>query len=374
MIVRIIEVDTQAVLDNIPASDGIVFYCKENTKAYLDTNNTRTEIHFIISVDALPTTGQIDKVYFLNNTSKMYRYDHEWYEIDSLEDIFDIFVENEESVGCYLQQNGKVITPITSSELVIRPSGEDVECSLLKAETEIKNNLNPYYRYYYPSTDNSTVFIIPLPYERYLADGNTFALFINKVKKELNTDYTINYAAGTITLPTGVPIATLFEFIFYYNTDSMNIKQEVIISVDKVRAYTLSRYTYEVGSDRLSIYINGIKQPKQAYTETSSNSFTLNGDIPKESIIMVEIGKLQNNSNTFFEYFKEDKVVTRTSSTITTVYSTDDYGRTRKIVQDLDSSGRIIRETAFINNAQVAVRNISYNDALGKVTYTHTIV
>lgn len=372
MIVRLIEISKEATLNTIPASNAVIFYCTDTMKAYFDSNGIRNQIDFLIKVNALPSDNiQQNKVYFLSTDSKLYRYDRSWYTITSLEEMFDIIADNEDAVGGYLVLNGKNIIPITSSELVMRPSGENIEDSLVDAEREIVNGLNPYYRTVTATSDNQKVFIIPLPYSNFLNDGNTFEIYVNKVKKTVTTDYTIDYVNYTVTLATAVNKASVIEYIFYYNADQMSISQEVIISRDKVRTYTLSN-SFIPGANRVSLYINGVKQPKQAFTEVNKNTITLNGDIPKESIIMVEIGTLKNNSASFYDYFNEDCTVKTTASNITVTYPQDVFGKTRKIIKDLDSSKRVIKETAYINNIAVAVRNVSYNDATGTVTYTHT--
>lgn len=374
MIARLIEI-TESQLASIPISDGLIFYCTDSCASYFDKDNIRTKINFIIKVPNLPDTDIQNKVYFLETNSKLYRYDYEWYEVNSLEEFFDLIVTNEECIGVYLTQNGKTILPISSSELITRPSGSSVEESLIIDEREIANGLNPYYRTVQAISDDQTSFIIPLPYSNYLNDGNTFHLYINKIERVHITDYSIDYNNNTINLTSdSVNKASIIEFIFDYNANKSNVVQEIIMSVDKVRDYSLTKYHFIPGADRVSLYINGIKQPKESFIETSSNSIRLNGDIPKESVMMIEIGITEITTDAFYSYFFEDKTEKISENAITVTYPDDSFGRRKKIVKELDDQNRIIKETAYINDSIVAIRNISYNDSTGVITYTHTVL
>jgi hypothetical protein len=59
--------------------------------------------------------------------------------------------------------------------------------------------------------------------------------------------------------------------------------------------FTLTLGTYLPGSNALEVYINGVKQPATAYTETSETTFTMGAAMRVGDYILARVYKFSNN-------------------------------------------------------------------------------
>lgn len=294
-VLRLIEVETIEELNGIPYRNGQVLYVRHDARVYWDIpNGVRTKSDIIIKVAQLPSNGDITKVYYLISDNKLYRYDGaNYYILENTVEIFDLISTQEDVYSAYMRYANRLFSPIVSSETVLRPNGDYVEDTITEHELEFLRLLNPYERRIIPVQDNQTILLLPLPYKSYLIEGNTFSVYKNNVLLVEQNDYTIDYTNSTITLKNPITINTDIRVIFHYVNTELNVAQEYFITTDKTdTVFTLQHNKYFVGKGMTSLFINGIKQPKEAYVESSQTTITLNGQIPKGSLVLIEIGKL----------------------------------------------------------------------------------
>lgn len=364
-IIRYIEIDNELEeLVNIPSKNGQIIYCRDTFNVYCDTSDGhRYNANIIIKVEELPIVDiDKNKIYLVISTGKLYRYDTEFYEVTSGGQIFDIIAENEDVMACYLTKDYRVIAPITSSETTIRPVGETVEESLMDHEREFKAILNPLHRFLPVDSNGQKIFIIPLPYKTYLEECNTFTIYKNKsIITEEN--YTIDFTNDRLTFKNNISIlmTDTIEISFHYKNSIGSIKSEHWISILNQTDFILVNNKYTVGKNITSLYINGIKQPKESYIELDAKTIRLRSVIPTGSNVLLEIGKwIPNNSNDFYGYFETKTEKTLSNGNKEIIFPDTEEGYPRKIVQTI-SEGKVTIETAYINNIEVCKRTIIYN-------------
>lgn len=366
-LIRLIELKNEEMeLEKVPLRSGQIIYCRDTSNVYSDTYDGHRHLSdFLIKVDNIANivSPDIKKLYLNEADNKLYRYDiNEWIEINSIIEIFDLIADQEDIMSGYLTYDSRLFLPVTSSSTVLRPDGSDLELAIQHSETEIKNILDPYRRKIIPDIDNKTTYPLPLPYKSYLAEGNEISLYKNGVLLTEGKDYTIDKENSTVTFFDPVPLNTDIETVFHYIPNDMDIKQEYWIADKDQIEFELKSARYLVGKNMTSLYINGIKQPKQSYTELTPTTFKLNNTVPKGSVILLEIGKLVVRFDTFYSYFSNKVEVYDEETKTKTITVNLNNGHKNIITQTFDDKGRVITEVATIDGIEVSTQRINYNN------------
>lgn len=366
-LIRLIELKNEEMeLEKVPLRSGQIIYCRDTSNVYSDTYDGHRHLSdFLIKVDNIANIASPDikKLYLNEADNKLYRYDiNEWIEINSIIEIFDLIADQEDIMSGYLTYDSRLFLPVTSSSTVLRPDGSDLELAIQHNETEIKNILDPYRRKIIPDVDNKTTYPLPLPYKSYLAEGNEISLYKNGVLLTEGRDYTIDKENSTVTFFDPVPLNTDIETVFHYIPNDMDIKQEYWIADKDQIEFELKSARYLVGKNMTSLYINGIKQPKQSYTELTPTTFKLNNTVPKGSVILLEIGKLVVRFDTFYNYFSNKVEVYDEETKTKTITVNLNDGHKNIITQTFDDKGRVITEVATIDGIEVSTQRINYNN------------
>ncbi len=366
-IIRCIELNNEEKeLKNVPIRSGQIIYCRDTSNVYSDTYDGHRHLSdFFIKVESLTDVINPDlkKLYLNKADNKLYRYDiNEWIEVNTIIEIFDMIADQEDILSGYLTYNNRTFLPVTSSATVLRPDGSSMEQTLEENETEIKNILDPYRRKIHPDDDTKTTYPLPLPYQSYLVEGNTFSLYKNGALLTEGIDYTVDKTNGTVTFTDPITKNTDIDTVFHYINNSLDVKQEYWIAEKDQIEFELKTCRYLVGKNMTSLFINGIKQPKQSYTELSPTRFKLNNTVPKGTIVLLEVGKLVVNFDTFYSYFANKTEVYNEEAKTKTITVNLEDGHKNVITQTFDDKGRVITEVATIDGITISTQRINYSN------------
>lgn len=165
------------------------------------------------------------------------------------------------------------------------------------------------YKDTFVATEGQKVFTLKHNYDQY---QNRTQVLVDWVVQSTPDNYTES-SQNTITLAQGVPAGTIVEVKYFGNVVPLaddvrtvvtnhtteinnlqsnkigNITYQTFISTANQSVFNLTT-PYEVGKNRLKVYVEGILQlPPNNFTETSSTSFTLSESLPVGLEVVAEI-------------------------------------------------------------------------------------
>lgn len=138
------------------------------------------------------------------------------------------------------------------------------------------------------ATANQTVFTLA---NQYVVGINNIAVYINGVRQFPNT-----YAetdSNIITLSSGVPAGTIVFFEIGISssistTPTASIFRQVIAATTNQTVFTLTK-SYIIGTNSVSVFVNGVKLYPGTYTETNTNTVTLATGVSAGTSVLFEI-------------------------------------------------------------------------------------
>lgn len=119
-------------------------------------------------------------------------------------------------------------------------------------------------------------------------------VYVNSVFQQAHQDYALNHATKTIVKNQGVwPVGTVIDFVAFQTIKSPESERTVIKTESfavgaNQTVFTLTNGYYLPDNDRINIFIGGLRQPKTAFVEISTNSFSLNALLPEGTKIESE--------------------------------------------------------------------------------------
>lgn len=113
--------------------------------------------------------------------------------------------------------------------------------------------------------------------------------------------------------------------------------------------------TYTIGSGQLRVYINGVRQFPDAYTETSTSSFTLTNGVTVGTKVLAEV-----DSSILYDTLASGVTFSPTGSISST--------NVQNAIVELDSEKAAVGQQFFIGTTQVAINRASASLALAGTT------
>lgn len=361
--IRFIEINKDQ-LHALKVRNGQVILCSDiiPPEIYYDqSNGQRQQTNKLVILDNLDlgSIGDSTTAYYNKADSSFYIYQLGLWELvtDTSDLVYTLF-EADELVAGILQKNNKRIAAVSMSTISYRPDGETVEEALDYLEYQVACELDPYYRNILIETNPQSVFNIPLPYKRFLTDGNLMTILVDAQVLPIS-EYSVAYETGVLTLNNPIFPGQQLNAIFHYLKNDMMIGQEIFTAAKDQVLFTFVNHTYQPGRNMVSLYVNGIKQPNQAFTEISSNQVKLNGIVPKNSNVLFEVGKIVPAKHEFFN-FETKTTKTLANGSLVETFNYGD-GAIREVTTSYDLSKRPILKIAKYNGVEVGRLTITYN-------------
>ena len=253
------------------------------------------------------------------------------------------------------------LAPVTLTNLIYRPTGENLEIYLKGLLNEAKDS--GLYAVVVIDKNSSNPLPIPSPYKQWFFNGGTMGVYVDGVFVP-EDKYIINMNDNTIQFkdfPTGLPIDSKIEFTFFNTIDNLKIYKNRFISTREQRVFELD-FIYTLGLHSVEVYVNGIKQPDECYTESSPTSVTLNATIPENSEVVIQAGKLVPRDSVFYEDFESRTISAIEDNVRITTYPKDKSGKIRSLEEHFDSNNRVILRVAKFDGIEVKRETLKYNE------------
>ena len=361
-------------ITDIPIKKGQVINDTLNKKIYVDSYNMGRMITTkIVVTDIFDEVGLVDKLYYKPIDSKFYVFNltsSSYTEVEYLTEVIHIIEPVSVYKGATLildseNESHELVptnmAPVSLTNLIYRPSGENLEVYLRGLANEVADS--GMYKVVIVDANTSHPLPIPVPHDRWFANGGTMGVYVDGVFIP-SDKYDIKLPDNTIEFddyPEGLPTDSKVEFAFYDTLDNMSIKKNRFISTKNQTVFNLD-FTYTLGLNSVEVYVNGIKQPNECYEETNANTITLNGIIPERSEVVIQAGKLVPSTPEFYEDFETRSITWESDTLRVTKYPKDKVGRIRSLEETFDSNNRVILRVAKINDIEVKRETLVYKD------------
>ena len=140
---------------------------------------------------------------------------------------------------------------------------------------------------HFTATANQSMFSLT---NEFVPGRNMVEVYVEGARQWITTGFTEALDGRSITLTEGVPVGT--EVLIVLNYIPGTIAIERFTATANQELFTLANNTYEVGSDTLEVFRDGVHQwTTSGYTETSSSSFTVVGACDAGTDIVAVITK-----------------------------------------------------------------------------------
>ena len=203
---------------------GQYIACTDSTRAFYDiSDGVRIEVNFSIEAQLVPdyiTDRVLGKVYYLEPVQRFYVYEATGFrriftneEADALYGSYSMVPFTMEN-----QITGMKLAPRTLASCVYTSSGESVEA--LIANTYRLGNYVALTKINYSGTSSV---LIPFPFDEYFAGGNIMDVYLNGIRLNRQSDYTISADGMLVFLdPSNIRVNDVVTFDFTFNSTNIS--------------------------------------------------------------------------------------------------------------------------------------------------------
>lgn len=368
------ELKNDQLISSIKEVKGQIIYDRYNSRVYIDTYNIgRILTTKVIICDIMDDRGEENILYYNIFDNKFFVFNthsNTYNEVQYLTEIIHIIEPIKKyratSLIIPIKDSNNTIreehaAPVTMTNIVYRPSGENLEVYLQGLLNESKDTGR--YNIMIVDKDTSNPLPISTPTDNWFVVGGSMAIYIDGVFIDQNR-YDINILENTVSFsdfPDGFPVGTKIEFCYFDTLNNIKINKQKFISERDQIIFKLD-FIYTIGMNSVEVYINGIKQPVSSYIESSPTSITLKSTIPEGSEVFIQAGKLVPSEPEFYDDFESKIIYPIIDNKRITKYHRGKDGSVRILEEHFDEQERVILKIAKVNNIIVKQERINYND------------
>ena len=255
---------TAEQINATPYSIGQILYCIDNGVIYFDNvDGSRGITTSIVAVESESAkeavmNPDINKLYLVRSSSKVYRYAGGWVEVVDTHEVVDVLYEAGRLTPVTMTRGTQDLAPTTLASIVYTADGLSVEAILASLmQTSLKaNRLEFKIEKVAATQDNQTEFNIPFPTVRYLEDNNGLLIFVGSVLLD-DAFYTINSSTLSLVANYNIEEGMEITYAFMYNTNDKPISSEYINGIN-IAPYSIPTSRLQSITDSIGISSSNI--------------------------------------------------------------------------------------------------------------------
>jgi hypothetical protein len=265
---------TQAEIDSTIYALGLIIY-NTDTRAitYDGPDGYRMITTDIISLETELVKEQypepdINKLYLVRSSSKLYRYAGEWVTVTDVATVNEIIYDCAILTPIIMNDNGVNVAPATIASNVYMQNGSSVEAMLSTIyKTNFEINRLKCHSYTVEAGINQREFALDYPVENYFENDNTLMVFISNTLLP-NKYYTIS--GNTLIINEGYYIQDNMSITFFFLYNTLNL-------IDSGNLYTNGTFItpYSIPVNRLQSITDKIDIDNSYTIPTSKALYTL---------------------------------------------------------------------------------------------------